>query len=168
MRAALLTAAILGLAATAPGAVAQEGSEGMEAFARSVFAIYAEDGPWPLDERRLDMVWTPAMAAWIRQDRALATEEPPYLDADPLCQCQDADDLSVTSVRIETRRDGRVVHVRFRNGGEAHVTRLVLGGSPITGWKISDVLQPDGSSLAEALLQSNRRIEDGGRALGRD
>lgn len=168
MRAGVLTAAILGLAANAPMAVAQEGSEGMEAFVRSVFAIYATDGPWPIEERRLDLVWTPAMAARIRQDRALATEEPPYLDADPLCQCQDADNLTVQSVRIESRRSGRVVHVRFQNGGESHVTQLVLSGSPITGWKISDVLEPEGSSLAEALMQSNRRIEAGGRALGRD
>lgn len=168
MRAGLMAATVLGLAATSPVAVAQEGSEGMEVFARAVFAHYAGDGPWPIDERLLDLVWTPGMSARIRRDRALATEEPPYLDADPLCQCQDTDNLAVTSVRIETRRDGRIVHVGFQNGGEAHVTQLVLAGNPVAGWKIGDVLEPDGSSLAETLTQSNRRIEAGGRALGRD
>lgn len=80
----------LALAAGTPAA-AQEGSEGAEAFVRAVFQSYvdAHEANWPLADARLDRVWTGRMAGLIRRDRALATNDPPHLDADPLCQCQD-------------------------------------------------------------------------------
>lgn len=151
-------------------AAPQEGSEGAEAFVRSIYALYAEDGPWPTDEARLDLVFTPRLAALIRQDRALAADEPPYLDADPICQCQDAEDLRVTGTRVS--RDGQgaiIVTARFTNAGETQSTALRLSGSPIRGWRIDDVL-PVGRSqtLVETLEESNQRVERGGRAVGRD
>ncbi len=158
------------LLAAAP-AMAQEGSEGAEAFVRSVFAGYEteEDDAWPMAEARLDRVWSSRMAGLIRRDRALATDDPPYLDADPLCQCQDWGQFRVESVQIG--RDpgaGRRATIRFSNLGERATTVVRLGGNPNAGWRIDDVLQSNGHGLAEQLAQSNRRRAAGLPAGGRD
>ena len=166
----MLAAALVAMAGTATAAPMQEGSEGATAFARSIYASYSEDGPWPIDEARLDQVFTPRMAALIRRDRALADGDLPYLDADPICSCQDIENLRVLDARVSRDASRMIlVTVRFENGGQETSTVLRLAGNPIRGWKVDDVLSPGGwPSLADALAESNRRIAAGGRALGRD
>lgn len=152
-------------------AAAQEGSEGAEAFVRTVFEAYVagDEGDWPLGDGRLDQVWSSRMAGLIRRDRALARGDLPYLDADPLCQCQDWGDFRVEAVRLERAAGvrGRRAFVTFTNLGERGTTVLWLSGDPNSGWRIDDVLTP-GQSLAEALTRSNRQREAGLPALGRD
>ena len=163
---------LVALALAATPAAAQEGSEGAAAFVQDVFASYAEDNEaiWPLGEARLDLVWSERMAGLIRRDRALSEGELPYLDADPLCQCQDWDEFRVESVRIHdvAREPGRRAVVTFSNFGERRTTRLRLSGNPNSGWRIDDVLTPGQPGLAEQLAESNRRQATGLPALGRD
>lgn len=161
----------LALAAAMPAA-AQVGSEGAEAFVRGVFAGYSANGEdeWPLAEYNLSDVFSARMAGLIRRDRALAEDDLPYLDADPLCQCQDWGDFRVESVRIIhiARMPGRRADVTFTNFGQRETTRLQLSGDPISGWRIDDVLTPGQPGLAEQLEESNRRREAGLPALQRD
>ena len=166
----MLVATVVAMAGAATAAPMQEGSEGATDFARAIYASYSEDGPWPTDEARLDQVFTPRMAALIRRDRALADGDLPYLDADPICSCQDVENLRVLDARVS--RDAKrmiLVSVRFENGGQEATTVLRLAGNPIRGWKVDDSPPPPGwPSLANALTESNRRTPAGGRALGRD
>lgn len=160
----------LGACATAS---AQEGSEGAELFVRSVYASYQDDQPWPIDDTRLDAVWTPRMATLIRRDRELSNGDLPYLDADPICSCQDFENLTVRHVEIyqDRARPGvsRMARVEFVNAGEDVTVVLALAGNPNQGWRIADVVNQDGyPGLAENLAASNARIEAGGRAGGRD
>ena len=125
-----------------------------------------------MGEAALDRFWSPQTAALIRRDRELAIEDLPYLDADPLCQCQDWENLTIQSVEIsqfpQTVGPVRRADVWFLNGGELHQVTLRLRGVP-RRWRIEDVLKAsDHGSLAEALQASNARIEAGGQALGRD
>ncbi|MFN4091574.1 MAG: DUF3828 domain-containing protein [Brevundimonas sp.] len=163
------------LALTAGGCAtvsAQEGSEGAREFVEGVYASYQDDQPWPIDDTRLDAVWSPRMAALIRRDRELADGELPYLDADPICSCQDFENLTVQSVRIAPpvdERGSRSALVRFTNAGEQVTVVLSLVGNPNSGWLIDDVVNQDGyPGLAEALAASNASIEAGGRGGGRD
>ncbi len=164
-----LTAAL----ALATSAAAQEGSEGAAQFVRTVFALYdIEDGPWPIDDTVLDQVWSAEMAVLIRRDRELATEDLPYLDADPVCNCQDAEGLTVQAVNIQRAHAGtgarRRAVVSFVNGGEPQTTVLDLVGGP-GAWRIGDVVNPHGYPGLKAVLnESNARIEAGGRAAYRD
>lgn len=167
---------VLGLAAAAmllaTPAAAQEGTDGVDAFVRQVYALYnVEDGPWPIDDRVLDRFWTPRMATLIRRDRELSVEDLPYLDADPICNCQDAGEVVVQGVEVgmaQANIPGRPVTVRFTNFGETTTTVLRLVREQ-DGWRIADVINTDGyPGLAEALAASNARIEAGGPALGRD
>lgn len=160
----------LALAAGTPTA-AQEGSEGAEAFMRAVFAAYVDDdeAAWPLGDAQLDSVWSGRMAGLIRRDRALSDGDLPYLDADPLCQCQDWGEFRVVSVRIRNASGaGRLAEVTFTNLGERETTLLELSGNPNSGWRIDDVLNPGHPGLAAELMESNRRREAGLPALGRD
>jgi hypothetical protein len=167
-----LAATVLGLAAmsVSTAAAAQEGREGAAAFVRSVYASYGDDGPWPTDEARLDQVFSPRLAALIRRDRELADDDLPYLDADPICLCQDVEDIAVRSAGAGWTRGYQVmVAVRFVNGGEEKAITFLMAGNPNQGWRIDDIVDRDGaSSLVEALEASNRRLEQGGRALHRD
>lgn len=164
--------ASMALALTAGGcatASAQEGREGAREFVEGVYASYRDDQPWPIDDTRLDDVWSPRMAALIRRDRELADGELPWLDADPICNCQDFENIEVLDARASWNADHRVVvTVRFVNAGQQGTGIFLLLGNPIRGWLIDDVVNPDGPSLAEALAASNAGIEAGGRAGGRD
>ncbi len=160
----------LAMAAGTPAA-AQEGSEGAEAFIRVVFDAYVDDDDsrWPLADARLDLIWSPRMAALIRRDRDLSEGDLPYLDADPLCQCQDWGEFRVESVRIQNPPGpGRRAIVTFTNFGARETTVVDLAGNPNAGWRIDDVLTAGQPGLAEALTESNRRREAGLPALGRD
>lgn len=136
-------------------AVAQEGSEGSRAFVEQVFAAYSGYGEgvaWPLDDRRLDEVWTPQMAALLRRNRELGEGRPGYRELDPLCQCAAWGDLRIERMAGGLRNDGRrVIQVSFTNDGEHRDTFVRLEGDPIRGWRIADVLRADGASLGDAL-----------------
>jgi hypothetical protein len=165
LAAAMLTLT-LGACATAS---AQEGREGATEFIESVFASYRDDQPWPIDDTRLDAVWSPRMAALIRRDRELADGELPWLDADPICNCQDFENIEVLDARADWNAETRVVvTVRFVNTGQQRTGTFLLLGNPVRGWLIDDVLNPDGPGLAENLAASNAGIEAGGRAGGRE
>lgn len=152
-----------------PGAWAQEGSEGAAHFIRRVYSSYQVDHPWPSDETQLDAVWSSRMAALIRRGRELADGELSYLDVDPICNCMDVENLTVQYVRVDQDRQrpnvvrvARVARVAFINAGEPVTVLLALSGSPIEGWRIDDVIHPDGlPSFAEALADSNASIEAG-------
>ena len=148
----------------------QEGREGAADFVREVYASYQEDQPWPIDEARLDAVWSPHMAALIRRDRELASDEMPYLDADPICNCQDFEDIRVLDARASWSADNRVlVTVRFVNGGHETTNVFRMAGNPVRGWRIDAVVNTEGyPDLSAALAESNQRIEQGGRAAGRE
>lgn len=90
----------------------------------------------------------------------LAKGELPYLDADPICGCQDLQSLTVWRVQIfgDLQRPNvvRMARVEFTNAGEAPTVLLALTGSPIDGWRIDDVVDHQGVlSLAEALAAAN-------------
>jgi hypothetical protein len=167
IRMLLAMAALLSLSGPAR---AQEGSEGAEAFVRAVYASYTEEADaTPLMDRDPPLIWSDRMAALIDRDIALSGDELPFLDADPICSCQDWENLRVLDVRIDRERGvrGRRATVRFVNAGEEQTAILRLSGSPFE-WRIDDVLNPGYLSLAEQLAASNARLEAGGKALGRD
>lgn len=145
-------------------ASAQEGSEGAQLFVRMVYGSYHDDHPSPIDETQLDAVWSPRMAALIRRSRELANGGPSYLDADPLCNCQDFESLMVQRVQIFQDRQRpdvvRMARVEFINAGKPVMVLLALSGGPIQGWQIDDVVKHEGlPSLAEALTASNASME---------
>ncbi|MGA0543931.1 DUF3828 domain-containing protein [Brevundimonas sp. VNH65] len=162
----------LGLVLTsgaASPAAAQSVEASAEAFVREIYAGYAaaeaEDAAPPEDRPPM---WSRRMAALIDRDIELAKDDLPFLDADPICNCQDWEGIAVRSVRTRAMGRGRVeAVVRFVNGGEAQTGRFVLIRED-GGWRIDDVLNPPYRGLAARLTESNRRVEAGRPALWRD
>ena len=157
------------MSAAASPAVAQRADASAEAFVREIYAGYAasevSDAPPAGDGAPM---WSRRMAALIDRDIELAKDDLPFLDADPICNCQDWEGIAVQSVRLRAIGRGRVeATVRFVNGGEAQTGRFILIRED-GGWRIDDVLNPPYRGLAARLAESNRRVAAGRPALWRD
>lgn len=150
--------------------LAQRADGTAEVFVRGIYAGYAaaEAADAPPPEKTLPPIWSRRMAALMDRDIALAGDDLPFLDADPICNCQDWEGIAVLSVRTRAMGRGRTeAVVRFVNGGEAQTGRFVLIRED-GGWRIDDVLNPPYRGLAALLAESNRRVEAGRPALWRD
>lgn len=154
--------------ASLPMAAAQASPDEADAFVRALYASYSDSDdadPWSGAQ-----VWSRRMNALIERDRALAADgDLPYLDADPICNCQDWENLSVRSVALSpVRADGSVeATVRFINAREDQTSLLKLVREA-EGWRVDDVMNPGYPSLADNLAASNARLEAGKKALHRD
>lgn len=145
----------------------QASSAGAESFVRALYASYAEgDDAHPWSGAR---VWSRRMHGLVQRDAELADGDLPYLDADPICSCQDWESLTVRSVALSpVRSDGSVeATVRFVNAGEDNTALLRLVREA-EGWRVDDVMNPGYPSLAENLAESNARIEAGRKTLHRN
>lgn len=150
-----------------PMAAPQASNSGAESFVRALYGSYADGDdadPWSGEQ-----VWSRRMHGLVRRDAELADGDLPWLDADPICNCQDWEHLTVRSVALSpVRPDGSVeATVRFVNAGEDNTALLKLVREA-GGWRVDDVMNPGYPSLADNLAESNARIEAGRKALHRD
>lgn len=137
------------LAAAAP-------DETPRAFVERLYSGYRDPDYDPL--ARPEQVFSPALAAAIREDWRLSKDEVGYMDADPLCQCQDAAGLAaaIGEVRASGRK-GAAARVRIALGGpERRDLRLKLERTA-QGWRIADIATADEPSLLAGLRRFNRR-----------
>lgn len=137
------------LAAAAP-------AETPRAFIERVYAGYRDPDHDPL--ARPEQLFAPSLEAAIREDWKLSRDEVGYMDADPLCQCQDAAGLraEIGDVRASGRK-AAAARVRITFGrSDRRVLRLSLIRTA-AGWRIADVATADEPSLLAALQRFNRR-----------
>lgn len=139
-------------AALAPAPAA----ETPRAFLERVYAGYRDPDYSPL--ARPQRVFAAPLVAAIREDRRLSRDEVGYMDADPLCQCQDPAGLRplIGEVRRPTARTAAArILLRFGGDGDREV-RLQLVRTR-SGWRIADVAAPDSPSMLDELRRFNRR-----------
>ena len=144
---AFLVAALL-----APAFPAEE----PRAFVARLYSGYSAPDFNPL--ARPERVFAAPLVAAIREDRRLSRDEVGYMDADPLCQCQDPDGMrsAIESVR-QTGRTRARAHVRLifpgndRRELDLHLVRTRAG------WRIADIATADEASLLGGLRRFNRR-----------
>jgi hypothetical protein len=126
------------------------------AFVERLYAGYRDQDYNPL--ARPEDVFAPTLVAAIREDWKLSGDEVGYMDADPLCQCQDAAGLraAIGDVRRSSGKSAAVrVWIAF---GESDRRDLRLKLMPTAeGWRIADIVTPDEPSLLAALQRFNRR-----------
>lgn len=154
----LVTAAALALAGCQPSDRAEEGAESPaveqseqaqspEAFVRALFASYSDGAgsTGPQDQ------WSAATQALLDADSE-AAQGVGYMGADPICDCQDWQNLQLTSVTVTpTGADAADAAVVFVNGAG-------MGGKPVAetlklvredgAWKVDDIVYGQGHSLA--------------------
>lgn len=137
------------LLAAAPAA------ESPRAFVERLYAGYRDPDYDPL--ARPERIFAPALVAAIREDRKLSRDEVGYMDADPLCQCQDA--AGLRAAIADARRSGlkAAARVRITLGGSARRDLSLKLVRTASGWRVADVATADEPSLLDSLGRFNRR-----------
>ncbi|MFL6858925.1 MAG: DUF3828 domain-containing protein [Allosphingosinicella sp.] len=145
-------------AAIAPAAAPP--GETPRAFVERLYAGYRRSDYSPL--ARPERVFAPALVAAIREDVRLSRDEVGFMDADPLCECQDPAGLHAGIVSLQQAGAGATVRVAIRFGPapappdnrRALTLRLVRTGA---GWRIADLASADQPSLLADLRAFNRQ-----------
>jgi hypothetical protein len=136
--------------------LAAPAAESPRAFVERLYAGYRDPDYDPL--ARPDRIFAAPLVAEIRRDWKLSRDEVGYMDADPLCQCQDAAGLkaAIGDVRPSAGRAG-TVRVRIDFGGsDRRDLRLKLIRTA-AGWRIADIATADEPSLLAGLKRFNDR-----------
>jgi hypothetical protein len=152
------------LAAAAPAA--SPPGESPRAFLERLYAGYRRDDYSPL--ARPERVFAPALVAAIREDARLSRDEVGFMDADPLCDCQDAAGLHADIVSLKQAGPAVTARVAIRFGPppappdsrRALTLRLVRTAA---GWRVADVASSNEPSLLADLQAFNRRRRAGKR-----
>ncbi|HYI38866.1 MAG TPA: hypothetical protein VE053_00945 [Allosphingosinicella sp.] len=144
-----LPLAALLLAAASP-------AESPGSFVERLYSGYSDPDYSPLARPR--RVFAPPLVAAIREDARLSRDEVGYMDADPLCQCQDPAGLRPTIREIgRPSRNSATVQILLDFGGsDRRELRLRLVRTA-AGWRVADVVTADEPSLLESLGRFNRR-----------
>jgi len=125
-------------------------------FVERLYAGYRDSNFSPL--KRPERVFAPALVAAIREEARLSRGEVGFMDADPVCDCQDPTGLHA-SVGDPVSAGAATVRVpvtlRF-GGGEARAMSLKLVRTG-AGWRIADLTSPDEPSLLRDLTTWNRK-----------
>ncbi len=131
-------------------------AESPRSFVERLYAGYRDPDYDPL--ARPERIFAAPLVAEILRDRTLSGGEVGYMDADPLCQCQDAAGLraAIGDVR-PPRGKSAAVRVRIGFGGpDGRDLRLKLVRTA-AGWRISDIAAAGEPSLLAGLKRFNRR-----------
>ena len=135
-------------------------AETPRAFVTRLYAAYhtGRFSPFIHPER----VFTPRFVAAIKEDGRLFRDEVGFLDADPICQCQDLAGLraAVGEVRQPSPAAADVrVTLRF-DGSNPRSIRLKLARTP-AGWRVADIAASNEPSFLSDLEASNRKKRSG-------
>jgi hypothetical protein len=146
-----MSAAILVAVAAPVASFAQPGSTGARAFVRWLYSHY----PAPRDAHPFypvgpiaPRVFDPSLLALIRADQKAANgEEPDYMDADVLCQCQDDEGLRWSIQTVATTGPSNAtarVRLQFPYEHKTDMVTLQLTRTA-QGWRIHDIVGEGGS-----------------------
>jgi hypothetical protein len=126
------------------------------AFVERVYAGYRDPDYSPLAHPR--RIFAAPLVAAIREDRRLSRDEVGFMDADPICQCQDPSGLrpDIREVATPTRSTATVRVVIDFGGSDVRDLSLRLVRSA-GSWRIADIVTADQTSLLDSLTRFNRR-----------
>jgi hypothetical protein len=143
------------LAVTAAAARPLPAAETPRHFVERIYAGYHDPDFSPL--KRPERVFAPPLVAAIREEAQASRGEVGFMDADPLCDCQDPAGMrpSVTEA-TQTGPAAARVRVALRFGTESRRLALKLVRTR-AGWRIADVSGPDEPSLLADLTAWNRK-----------
>jgi hypothetical protein len=147
------------LASVASPLAAAPDAAGARAFVEKLYSHYPSNPDAtafdPTGKNTGD-VFDPGMIAAFREDARLAHGEVGFVDADPLCQCQDDSGLksTVSSVTMTGPNAADVVvDLHYPDGTLALTLHLV----PVKGaWRIHDLATKDVKSYRADLLKANK------------
>ena len=141
--------------ALALAAAAAQAPETPRHFVERVYAGYRDPDFSPL--KRPERVFAPTLVAAIREEARASRGEVGFMDADPLCDCQDPAGMRPTVTEAtQTGLAAARVRVSLHFGDEIRRVALKLVRTP-AGWRIADVSDADEPSLLADLTAWNRK-----------
>ena len=135
---------------------ASPAGETPEAFVHRIYAGYSDPDYSPL--ARPERIFARPLVEAIREDARLSRGEVGFMDADPLCQCQDPAGMVPTVTGI-SRPTPTTATARLRldfGGSDRRGISLRLVRAP-QGWRVADIGTDDDPSLLSDLRRFNRR-----------
>ncbi|WEK58467.1 MAG: DUF3828 domain-containing protein [Candidatus Brevundimonas phytovorans] len=149
---------------TGRAAIYAAGEKDAEAFARALYAAppsATSDPAAAAVSPGRDPLYSRTLNALIGVDfrEAQSRNEVPYLNYDPVCACQDADDFALTALKMTPDGDkAATAQVSFTNHGQTQqqTLKLVKEG-PM--WRIADIIDARGQSLHGALMAIAEKAE---------
>jgi hypothetical protein len=145
------------LAAWLAPAPAAAPAETPRAFVERLYAAYRNPDFSPLS--RPERVFAPPLVSAIGEDRRLSRDEVGFMDADPLCECQDPSGMRPRIEAVsEQGRGGAIVRVTLRFGPTDRRDLRLRLVRLAAGWRVADVSSTDQPSLLADLQAWNRRV----------
>lgn len=150
-------AAVEAVQALPPGrpGIYQAAEQGPEPFVRALYAAYAAEGGLgePLPPGR-DPLYSRILNALIGEDFRRARGSVPTLNHDPVCNCQDGENLTLDSLVVsQTDAVNAEAAVVFTNAGQTHrQTLILLKEGPM--WRVADVVVEGREPLSETLYRA--------------
>ena len=150
--------AAIGLLAAANAAAPDAASA--RAFVQKLYAHYPQPANGPVfspTDKDAASVFDPGMVALFREDTRLAKGEVGFVDADPICQCQDDSGLKpkILSVAMSGANAATAVVDLHFDGGKPNPLTLhlvVVAGQ----WRIYDLSAPDTKSYRADFIKANK------------
>jgi len=159
-RIAIWIAAVCLMGLAGPVAAAPDAASA-KAFVEKLYSHYPSkpDSRSAFDPtgKNASQVFDPGMIAAFREDTRLAHGEVGFIDADPLCQCQDDSGLKATvGVVTVTGPNAADVVVNLEYPNDPPIA-LTLHLVPVNGaWRIYDLSTGDVKSYRADLLKANK------------
>lgn len=124
---------------------------GAEAFVRGVYAGYT-DAPGGTGPDLMATAYSAELNRLISTGGPTGEGSERGLDADPICDCQDWQNLTLTNVAVTPQGADRAdARVTFTNGGGAPTTQSLKLVREAAGWRVDDVVSTARPSLAAEL-----------------
>ncbi|MEJ1970656.1 MAG: DUF3828 domain-containing protein [Rhizomicrobium sp.] len=161
----VLVAAIAVFCLSGAAEAAAPDAASARAFVQKLYAHYPSpaNGPFfnPTD-KDAPSVFDPGLIAAFREDARLSKGEVGFVDADPLCQCQDDGGMTtkIASVTLKGANAADVTVDLLFPGGKANPLTLHL--VTVNGnWRVYDLSAPDTKSYRADLMKANKNAAAG-------
>jgi hypothetical protein len=146
----------MSLALAAAFLASAQPAETPRAFLERVYAEYRDEDYSPLAHPR--RIFAAPLVAAIAEDGRLSGDEVGYMDADPLCQCQDPDEMRplIRQVLRPTPTTATADIVLAFGASDRRALRIRLVRTR-AGWRVADIATADEPSLLDSLRRFNAR-----------
>ncbi|WP_191091596.1 DUF3828 domain-containing protein [Affinibrenneria salicis] len=138
--------------------------EDPSAFLKRIYAAYGSDdlSPVPIDRTGPERIASKRFMAVLQEDQALTLPgDQGYLDYDPICQCQDYQNLVVTNITIlanDNKKSRATVTYRAFNDDSDMVTTTFNLVAENGHWFIDDIFDASQASVRDDIDANNKAL----------
>jgi hypothetical protein len=131
----------------------------IEDFIHSIYVNYYEGGPGiNIGGPETDILLSPSLLQIMHHDNELVQGEAGFLDADPICECQDYGNIKVTEIAVKkintSKSTAKVSFINFERPTIVEFSLLKINGL----WHIDDISSADMPSMRAGLEREIKEL----------